>query len=370
MKKKKTPFLSVCLFFACCCLFLLSCTGAGNQASPNEEEITETNQLHSLDVPYETFQKVVGWLSEDTILVHLGDLEGHSLISFNIFSGEWETVYEDASYLLTVDIHASKEQILVQEVKNEESNLTIISKKGEVLSTIPIHYSGYANIDWNPMNPELIFVAYYHYDIELEDDQIKVLIWNTEEDILTERPITSLSPKWYSANVYLYVNEMDEKGLYIGDIREDDSDLLINQNVSDFFLNEDTFIGIVDSDIVNNQVHLFHEYPLLVSEHVMTIPKVTMNDFIIKPHMTQSKRNGKVYGVLPAYSFALEEELGEYVLAEINFEEETTHEVTELTEDAPILLCPDERYLLHGWRYESIIDLETSEIVPLISDTL
>lgn len=371
MKKKKTPFYSVCLFLACCCLFLFACsTDGGNQASQNEEETPETNQIQSLDVPYDVFQKVVGWLSEDTLLVHLGDVEGHTLISFNIFTGEQTTIHEDTSYLLTIEIHESKERILIQEVFESETHLSIITREGDLLHSTPIHYSGYASVDWNPMKPELVFVAYYHYDTERDEDEIKVYIWNTEEETVSEKQILSLAPKWYSANVYLYVNERDGNGLYIGDMREDDSDLLINQDISDFFLNQDTFIGVVDSDISDHQVHLFHEYPLLVSEHVITIPKVTMSDYLVKPHMTQSKRDGKVFGVLPTYSFALEEEIGEYVLAELNFEEETTDDILSLPEDAPILLCPEERYLLYGWRYESIIDLESAEIVPLLSDTL
>lgn len=369
MEREKTPFVRVCLFLVCCCLFLFACTVDKNEASINEAK-PEVYEIHALDLEGEEFQKTIGWLTKETLLVHSGDMNGHRLLSFNIFTGESTVIYEGNLYLLSVEIHSGKKLIVVQEINDLETKLTVIDTEGSVIHSTPITYSGYVTLDWNAINPNLIFVSYYVYDVEKEEDTIEVYVWNTEAETLVRQDFASLLPKWYSANIYLYMDEIEGNRLYIGDIREETEDLLINPEVSDFFLHEDTFIGLTESDITERQVYLFHEYPLLVSDYVLTVPKVTMNGSPVKPHMTQSIRDGEVYGVIPTTPIQLEEDLGEYVLSKLSFEEGLIEEIIELPENAPILLCPDERFILYGWRYELLIDLDTLEIIPLITNTI
>ncbi|MDZ7835867.1 MAG: hypothetical protein U5K84_11625 [Alkalibacterium sp.] len=40
-----------------------------------------------------------------------------------------------------------------------------------------------------------------------------------------------MSPKWYSANVYLYIDELETNALYIGDIREDGDNIMLNRDI-------------------------------------------------------------------------------------------------------------------------------------------
>src|SRR5699024_11046574 len=142
-----------------------------------------------------------------------------------------------------------------------------------------------------------------------------------EAATLVRQDFASLLPKWYSANIYLYMDAIEGNGLYIGDIREETEDLLINPEVSDLFFHEPTVIELSESHITERQVSLFRAYPLIVSNYVLTEPKVTMNGSPVKPHMTQSIRDGEVYGVIPTTPIQLEEDLGEYVLSKLSFEE-------------------------------------------------
>ncbi|MDZ7835868.1 MAG: hypothetical protein U5K84_11630 [Alkalibacterium sp.] len=84
------------------------------------------------------------------------------------------------------------------------------------------------------------------------------------------------------------------------------------------------------------------------------------------PYLTQATRNGDIYGVIAEYAFALEEDLGEYHLSHLDFENETVENILELPEDAPIALSPSEEHVLYGWRLEYITDLSDPELVPLI----
>ncbi|OJF90941.1 hypothetical protein [Alkalibacterium sp. 20] len=370
MSKKKSQNNYVPFLLLCCCLFLFACQ-RGSYAvdertiSPDQ---SEDSTLTPIDIQYESFQKVIGWLTEDEILIHIGNTEGHELLTYNIFSGEKNTIYNENLAILSVEINQSRDKILLQEVSETQSRLTVITTDGLTVQSTPFDYSSYVTLDWNPTDNNTVFISHYSFDHVQESEMIHVYVWTIDENTLNTRDIPSLSPKWYSANVYLYIDELETNAMYIGDIRDDREDMLLNMDISDFFLSEDTFLGVVESDIQDNVVHLFHEYPFLVGDKVLSIPKVTINDYPVKPHLTQATRNGKIYGVIPEYSFALEEDLGNFSLSYLDFENEEIEEVMELSEDAPIALSPSEEYLLYGWRFEYIIDLSEQRMIPLLEE--
>lgn len=370
MRNKRSQNSNVTFLMFCCCLFLFACQAEPNETDEQNDlpEEEETYSLTPIDIQYESFQKVIGWLSEETLLVHTGTTESHELVAYHIFSGEKNPIYSEDSFLLSVEISQARDKIVIQEVGDDFSQLKVISVTGETIESIAFDYTSYATIDWNPTNDETLFVSHYNFDHVLESEVIQVYIWSIDDNSLTAKDIPSLTPKWYSANVYLYVDELETNALYIGDIREDQEDLMINRDIVDFYLNMDTFLGIVESDIQDNVLHVFHEYPFLVGEKVISIPKVTSNGYPVRPPLTQSARNGDIYGVLPDYSFSLDEELGEYHLARLDFETETTEEIMALPQEAPIELSPTEEYLLYGWRFENIIDLTSLEMIPLIEE--
>ncbi|MCC5889346.1 MAG: hypothetical protein JJU01_02175 [Alkalibacterium sp.] len=365
MLKQKKHKMIQWLFFTCSCLFLFACTGQDSAAN-NEDETEEEPALHLVNIEPELFQKVAGWFGPETVLLHTGDMDQHELHLYNVVTGEIEELYEEKGYILSIELNPLSSEILFQIVTEEGVFLKIINSSGEISHSIPIDYNGYVSLDWNSVNTDLIFIAHYHYSLEEEGEDILVQIWDIESNTLTERPVSSMYPKWYTSNVYVYIDELEGRNLYIGDIREDSDDLIINRDVVDFFMNQDTFIGVVESDINDTQVYLFHEYPFLVGESVITIPKITMNDVALKPHLTQSNRDGEIYGVIPQQAVALEESLGDFNLEHLDFSEQTTEEIVSLPYDAPIELSPNEEFILFGWRFEYIIDLQTHEMHSLL----
>lgn len=352
------------LFYTCLCLFLFACSSEDSQT--NGEDETEEATLQLVNLEHDLFQKVAGWFGPETVVMHTGDMDYHELHLYNVVSGEIEELYEEQGYILSIELNPMSSEVLFQVVTEEGVFLKIIDRSGEVTHSMPIDYNGYVSLDWNTVDTNLIFISHYHYSLEQESEDILVQIWNLEEDTLIERPISSMYPKWYTSNVYVYIDELEGRNLYIGDIREEADDLVINRDVVDFFMHQDTFVGVVESDINDTEVHLFHEYPFLVGESVITIPKITMNELPLKPHLTQSNRNGDIYGVIPQEAVVLEESLGEFSLERLDFEEQTTEEIISLPYDAPIELSPDEEFILFGWRYEYIIDLGSNEMYSLL----
>lgn len=340
-------------------LLLVGCRTLDGSTAENLGE--EEFKLAKIDMPREEFQKVVGWLSNEEVLVHHGKMDSHMLSSFNIFTGKMNRIIEEEMFFLTIDICPKRRNIFVQKVNEEENYLSVYDRGGQLIAQTEFHSSNYVTINWNPADSYELFFSYYDYTISEEEntneEAIVVEKWELQSNSRDEMKINSLNPKWYSRNLFLYVEDEFED-LYIGDIRTDEDHILISRDVSDFYLYEDTFISVTASDINESEIYLFHEFPFMVYTGAIALPKVGMNNQIVSPYFSQTRRNGDLYAVAPGSYVQLDYDLGTFVLVKLDFSEEEKETILPLPENAPIELSPDEKYLLFGWQLEKIIVLE------------
>lgn len=358
MNKTESPFKHGLILIVFVALFLFSCDGA-IEAEPDDEE-EKTERLATIDTSTSEFQKVVGWLGNEELLVHMGSNEGHFLESFNLHTGEATRLFETTKHFLTIEICPLKERIFVQQLKEEGSLFTVFDRAGYPILEIDSPTSNYVTVDWNAGNNDLLFLSYYALGEGVEDewiDEIIVKKWDLSSNELEELPIDSMNPKWYSRNLYLFIEE-ERNDLYLGDIRSENPATLISRNVADFYVNNDTFLSITPSDIREDEIFLFYEFPLMVYKGNLTLPKVTMNNELQAPYLTQSRREGDIYAVVPDSPVNLDQEVGLFNLQKLNFEEEEKEDIIELPYNAPINLSPNEKFLLFGWQLETVIHLE------------
>ena len=59
--------------------------------------------------------------------------------------------------------------------------------------------------------------------------------------------------------------------------------------------------------------------------------------------------------------------MGEYQLAELDFEERKIIPILDLPDNAPIQVSPNGKRVLYGWRFENVADLKTKKIYPLLN---
>lgn len=352
--------------------FLSACSDSESRSKddlPNQESNNESKFI-KIDQSKETLQKVVGWLDNEEVLVHLGDQNGQQLIQLNIKTGERTVLYTTKSHILTVNLNNQLDKIVIQEGSDQLAELVIVNLSGDELNRKQINYNGYLTVNWNPVETHLLFLSYYQVDQNTSAEQPKVIVWNLENDSFQELPIQSVEPKWYSSNLYLYIDELTDQ-LFIGDIRTTESTDRISTETIGFYLNQDTIISFLPSDINDHEVHLMKDYPLLVHKGTITIPKVSMGGKVQEPYLSQSNRNGKIVGNIPDKSTDLNQNLGSFTLCVLDFENSQLQPITSLPENAPISLSPNERYVLYGWQFENIIDLEgNASIHSLISGSI
>lgn len=346
-------------------LFLGACQK--NEETPIQGDATEEKVVFKqIPLPKENFRKIIGWKSEEEIIVQTGDINGDSLYSFNILTGSFSMLYETDYFILASKVIAEEEKVIVQQVENANSTLLVLNYAGETIQQLPINSNGFVDINVNAQNPAVAFVSYYE-----GENKTSIYNWNLETNEYDPVKSASLNPQWYSENLYLFVDNEDdftlETGkLYMGDIRNDEV-LLLDSYVSDFFLHEDTFIKFTPSDFNEQEVILTYQYPFLVDMGFMVVPKVAMNKRILYPYLTQAERNSSIYGVFAEKSVSIEEEPGQFVFAELNFEEGQVEPIVEVAEEAPILISENGQYCLYGWSFELLIDIENQTIHELIA---
>lgn len=358
--KKLSVLILVLIFFVSACRF-------SDKAAPSEDSESENAvMIEKVPLDKEDFRKIIGWKSTEEVIVQAGSAEGDSLYSFNILTGEFNLFYEIDSFILASRIVMEEEEIIIQLVKDANSSLIVLDFKGNVLQEREIQSSGFVDINVNAQNPSLVFISYYE-----GENNTAVFNWNMDTNEYTEVESASLEPQWYSENLYLFVDNgedfsLETGELYMGDIRSNEI-LLLDSYVSDFYLHEDSFIKFTPSDFNEQEIMLTYQYPFLVDAGFMVVPKVTMNERIVFPYLTQAVRDSAIYGIFAQEAVSLEEEAGSFMFSEIDFENGKLNEIVEVPDNAPISISENGKYCLFGWSYEMLIDIENQQLYELLS---
>lgn len=364
MKKTTASKLSLLLLPI---IFFLSACNSQDESVPSEDSESKSELIYEqIPLDKEDFRKVIGWKSTEEVIVQAGSVEGDSLYSFNILTGEFDLLYEIDSFILASKIIMEEEKVIVQLVKDAKSSLIVLNFEGDVLQEQEIQSSGFVDINVSTQNPSLAFISYYE-----GENNTAVYNWNMETNEYKKVESASLEPQWYSENLYLFVDNgedfsLETGKLYMGDIRSDEI-LLLDSYVSAFYLHEDSFIKFTPSDFDEQEIMLTYQYPFLVDVGFMVVPKVTMNERIIFPHLTQAVRDSAIYGIFAQEAVSLEEQAGNFMFSEIDFETGKLNTVIEVPESAPILISENGKYCLFGWSYEMLIDIENQQLYELLS---
>lgn len=188
------------MFIFCAAVLLLTaCTEKTNEIvedpkdvkQPENNDLLEEEISKSLAVDPAKFHFVVGWLTESKV-IYVEKEDGHYQVnSFDLESGQTDTLYEDDSMIIDVLIHPSKKYLLLHTSDNATSAIVkIVAMDGTVLYKVSVASTELA-IEWNDINPSLILLTAFHQDWTFD-----LFLYNGIETTLDLLEIEDPFPKW------------------------------------------------------------------------------------------------------------------------------------------------------------------------------
>ncbi|MER2088490.1 MAG: hypothetical protein ABS920_02050 [Sporosarcina sp.] len=166
---------------------------------PEEIPLSEEEMTKILPADPAKFHFVVDWLTE-TEVVYVEKENGFYLLnSFDLQTGEKETLYEDASIIIDALIHPSKKYILLHtSVDASSATIKIVTTDGTVYDEIKVA-STELGIEWNDMDPSLILLTAFHQDWTFD-----LFLYNGKKEVLKILPIDDPFPKWLGIDTIAY----------------------------------------------------------------------------------------------------------------------------------------------------------------------
>lgn len=167
---------------------------------------------HSFEADPATFHFIADWLTDSKIAYVEKNQGIYTVNSFDLKTGETDTLYEDDAMIIDVLIHPSKKHILLHTSNNPTSaNVKIISTDGLVEEEVEVASTELA-IEWNDIDPSLILLTAFHQDWTFD-----LFMYNGNKDFFSLLEIDDPFPKWFGTDS-IAIGQVDDHLLDGGDV--------------------------------------------------------------------------------------------------------------------------------------------------------
>ncbi|MDV6377902.1 hypothetical protein ORD22_06450 [Sporosarcina sp. GW1-11] len=183
-------------------IFLLGCQQQEVEAPEPTSSVEEEVVTQTVNVSEEEFRFVAGWLDDQTIGFVVHQEEEDRLQTFNIVTGEVETLYTNPAIISEVLIHPSKQQFLVKTAdKSTEANIIVFTNEAQVLDELVVE-SSELEINWNPVDPsELLLSAF------ADDWSYQMYLYDAKEQAVTPITLADPFPQWLGGKDVVYIED-------------------------------------------------------------------------------------------------------------------------------------------------------------------
>ncbi|MDX8359601.1 MULTISPECIES: hypothetical protein [Bacillaceae] len=145
---------------------------------------TPNSAIQPIDVDERSIQTVGDWYDDTTILYITNENEGSTVYKHNIYSGKKEQLYKSSSEISTIKGNHNQSYFLLHTLPTTyEAELVIVDKEGkEVFKWATGSYE--LNYEWNPYNPELLYVTTFFADWSFETYLLNVSKQSVQENTI------------------------------------------------------------------------------------------------------------------------------------------------------------------------------------------
>lgn len=318
---------------------LLGCQAQDVERLEQESVADEGVVIQSLKLPADELRFVAGWLDEETIgyVVHQQDED--QLQTFNIITGEIDTVYADVATISEVKIHSLTKQILIKKAQGfTEATLVLLDRQGRLLDELLVE-SSELEIQWNPANSTKLLLTAFS-----EEWTYDIYRYDTTQQLITPILLPDPFPQWLGEEAVVY----SEDGAVSKQSLSTNDKLLLASNVNQLYASSTQLVVEV---VENEQSH----YKLLdVTGREKNSWQVDATQPIVHVEIVDDQN------LVMSMINETEEEPTTSLLHMRNGQEIKRHEVQG---QGGVVSCSTSNYCLFGYSFETLIDLETGETV-------
>lgn len=158
------------------------------------------------------FHFVADWLTDKKIVYVEKDEGFYKVNTFDLNTGETDTLHEEKSIVIDVLIHPSKKYLLLHTSDNSTSaTIKILSTDGIIQDEIEVASTELA-IEWNDLDPSLILLTAFYQDWTFD-----LFLYKGAESYLGLLPIEDPFPKWFGTE-QIVIGYMEDHPLDGGEL--------------------------------------------------------------------------------------------------------------------------------------------------------
>jgi hypothetical protein len=334
-----------------------------SSAPPDE---TENRTIKTIQIKKGEFQGANGWLSNDQLVYTIKDGAVSKVISYSLFSGDQELLYESSHPIASVTVSPGGKYILIRSSPGTyEAALTVIKSNGKVVWEENITGFDFA-VEWSPYQEESILFASFTEDWDFTPYHINIAK-GTFREINLREPFA----KWWDSDHLLFLDWDNENlSLFAPLVKQSidgDNETLIEEDIFQFDAARDRLMTItVPANQSDRALYTFmdNEFNELSS---FSIPHLTRFSDWLVPYYDWTPRG--IITFQPLYSAESDIYAGGFQLISVDSETGDKEVLLEGMENAPLSCSPDGKACLTGFYLEELIMTDKKEVIRLVENS-
>lgn len=329
-------------------------------SQPNEEKILKTYSTAN-----STFDRVVGWVSETSLVIIERDRDEFQLYSYDVYSAEKLLITTVNKPITHVKIHPFKKHLAIIMSDNSlQATIKIVNIEGKTIDELTIE-SSEIFVDWNPTNVNLLLITAFNKDWTFDSFSYSSL---TQE--MTIVPTLHPILKWSSEDSLVVINWIAEDALLGGTISEIS---IPTSEVSEsedsgyiyFDMNKDLFVSVKIDQI--NEEFVYHLTNVMTNEvKVYRMPALSNYSQWFVPEIFWTEE-GSFLTYIASKPGLIDSFDGELQLAEFNLDSQKIKDPE--FSYMPLQCTPSGNQCLTGTRSEEIWNLGSGDIFKWLEIT-
>ncbi|MGV3464845.1 MAG: hypothetical protein ACO1OT_06070 [Heyndrickxia sp.] len=322
------------------------------------------NEVKPLLMDEDSFQKVVGWLDNNSVLYIADENNYTKLFRYNIVNGNKNVVFTSSTPIHNAVISPDKKRLLIHSASSTYlAEIRVIDLNGKVLLSRKVP-SYDLNFNWNPENPDYILTTVF-----FEDWSYQVHILNIKDQTFQKYEIADPFVKWLKGDRILIQDWKDNEMHFFAPLR---SYSLSNTKTATTLLTGvyqfDTFSPYLMTITIpekHQDLAAYHFYNQDLKElFSFKVPHLSQYDNWLVPNYDFIRNQFLTF--VPRESGSIEEYNGKYQLIKYDIQKNDKKIIAEELKNQPLSISPDGKMSLYGNQLTQLIDLSNGKIKPIV----